>query len=245
MRHTEQRHQMRVEIVTQECELPRDELTRMQAPLERVAEAAGGLPAELDMTIVRHPKSRRYHVDAALRLPRRTLFTGDWDTYLDTALHRCVRKLLHQAEEYHHEPNHDGDAIAERVEAMHQGIMAPEDPDADVLGRAASAGDFHAFRRLLSGHEDWLRLRIGRWLQRYPNVEAEIGRRLKIGDLMEEVFLNAFERYHTRSGYVPLHQWLDSLIDPSLHDFLHDPIEERENISFARTLKDMPLTSQP
>jgi hypothetical protein len=240
MRHTDQRRRLRVDIVTQECELPRDELSRIQNPLDRVALAVGDLPSELDMTIVHHPRSHRFHVEAALSLPRRTIFTGDWDDYLDTALNRCLRKLIRQAEEYQQEADHQDDETASRIERMNHDGMAPEDPSADALGAAASIGDFHAFRRLLSGHEEWLRLRIGRWLQRYPELEAEIGRRLRIGDLVEEVFLNAFERYNQRSNDVPLHQWLDSLIDPSLQDFRHDPIEERENISFARTLKDMP-----
>jgi ribosome-associated translation inhibitor RaiA len=239
MHHTDQRRQLRVEIVTQECELPRDELSRIQNPLDRVALAAGDLPSELDMRIVHHPRSQRFHVEAALSLPRRTIFTGDWDDYLDTALNRCLRKLIRQAEEYQQEPQRKEDETASHIERMNRNIMAPQDPSADALGAAASIGDFHAFRRLLSGHEEWLRLRIGRWLQRYPELEAELGRRLSIGDLLEEVFLNAFERYNQRSNDVPLHRWLDSLIDPSLHDFRHDPVEARQNISFARTLKDM------
>lgn len=40
---------------------------------------------------------------------------------------------------------------------------------------------------------------------------------------------------------VPLHQWLDDLIDPSLKALLRHPEEERENASFARTLRETPL----
>jgi len=192
------------------------------------------------MKIVEHPRSHRFHVDASLHLPRRTLFTGDWDTYLDTALNRCLRKLIRKAEAYQAEHYRRADEVAKNVEQMNHDIMAPEDPDSGALGEAASRGDFHQFRHLLSGHDDWLRLRIGRWLARYPQIEAELGRRFAIGDFVEEVFLNAFERYGERSPHVPLRRWLDGLIDPSLQDFRRDPLDERENISFARTLKDMP-----
>jgi hypothetical protein len=243
MHHTDQRHQLRVNIETKECNLPSDELARIQGPLDEVAASIGDLPAQLHLTIVQHPHSRRFHVDAALRLPRETLFTGDWDSYLDTALERCVRKLLRKTERYHDGGDHRADTIARDIQRQNNQIVAPEDPDAGALGEAARSGDYHRFRKLLAGHEDWLRLRIGRWLQRYPQMEAELGRRVSIGDLVEEVLLNAFESFGGRSHDVPLHEWLDSLVDPSLQDFRHDPIDERENISFARTVRDTPLPS--
>src|SRR5262245_44188016 len=133
MRHTDQhRHmrygQMRVDITTQQCNLPQDELSRMQGPLDRVADAVAGLPAELDVKIVEHPRSHRYHVDASLHLPRRTLFTGDWDAYLDTALNRCLRKLIRKAEAYQAEGDHAADDIAADVEQMNNDIVARKIP---------------------------------------------------------------------------------------------------------------------
>jgi DNA-directed RNA polymerase specialized sigma24 family protein len=125
---------------------------------------------------------------------------------------------------------------------MNRDIVAPEDPDATQLAQAVEAGDYAAFHALLADHEDWLRLRVGRWLQRYPDAEAEVGRRVKIGDLVEEVLLNAFEGFHERSDDVPLRDWLNSLIDPSLLDYCRHPAEERENISFVRSLRAPPRT---
>src|SRR3954471_16593982 len=115
MFHTHQQRQMRVNIETKECELPRDELTRIEDPLNRVAEAVGDLPAELNLTIVRHPRTARFHVETALSLPQRTLFTSDWDPYLDTALCRSLRKIRQKANAYQHEPQHAEDATAERI----------------------------------------------------------------------------------------------------------------------------------
>jgi hypothetical protein len=241
MRHTDHRGRLEVNIQTQECDLPDDQLARIGAPLDRLAQAIGQLPASLELNVVRHPRSDRFHAEAALRLPRRSLFTGDWDAYLDPALQRCLRKLLHKAEAYTHKPDRRADEVAVDVWAMNNEILAPQDPDEGPLGQAAEAGDYGRFRRLLAGYDDWLRLRVGRWLQRYPAANARVGEGLAIGDVVEEVFLNAFERYAERSGHETVRDFLDDLLDPSLHALLNSPAEERENIAIARTLRQTPL----
>ena len=93
----------------------------------------------------------------------------------------------------------------------------------------------------MSGYEEWLRRRVGRWIQRYPEAEARVGDGLLIGDLVEEVYLNAFEHFTERSRDVPLRDWIEGLIDPSLKLLLKNPAEERENASLARTLRETPL----
>jgi hypothetical protein len=138
--------------------------------------------------------------------------------------------------------NPGGPEEAERQPASAREIFAPTDPDSGVLGAAVRAGDYRAFRTALSGYEDWLRKRVGRWLQRFPEAEARIGRGLAIGDVVEEIYLAAFERYGQRPDEVPLHQWLEDLIDPSWRVLLRHPDAERENASLARTLRDTPLS---
>jgi len=240
MRHSEQRGPLHIELETQECNLPFDELTRLQEPLDRVAQEINNLPSDLKVKVVHHPSSDRFHVSADLRLPRRSIFTGDWDPYLDTAAQRCLRKLIRKIEAYQHEPDREADRRAERVSASHREIVAPESPDTGGLAEAADARDYHRFRQLLAGHDDWLRLRVGRWLQRYPAVNAQVGKRIAIGDLVEEVFLNAFETYQERPNHQTLSDWLDELIDPSLRALWVNG-EEEENISFARSLRETPL----
>jgi hypothetical protein len=241
MRHTEQRGVLHIELETKECNLPFDELTRLQEPLDRVAEEVRNLPSDLKVSIVHHPSSDRFHVAADLRLPRRSIFTGDWDPYLDTAAQRCLRKLIRKIEAYQHEPNQKGDRIAERVEESRQEIVAPDDPETGPLAAAARDQDYQRFRQLLAGHDDWLRLRVGRWLQRYPVMNAQVGDRLAIGDLVEEVFLNAFEEYDERPNHQPLSDWLEELIDPSLRALWASGEDETENISFVRSLRQTPL----
>jgi hypothetical protein len=242
MRHTDHRGQLEVEIETKECDLPADELARIQEPLDQIGQAVGDLPARLNVTIVYHPRSQRYHVEAAVRLPRRSLFTGEWDGYLDAALLRSLRKLMRKIEAYKEEPDRDADVRAQRVEAMNRDIVAPQDPAVGPLAEASAAGDYRRFRHLLGDYEEWLRLRVGRWLQRYPAANAELGRRLAIGDLVEEVFLNAFEHFQERPTIKPLHEWLDELIDPSLQALLHDAVEERESVSQARSVRELPVS---
>jgi hypothetical protein len=120
-------------------------------------------------------------------------------------------------------------------------VVAPEDPDAGPLGEAVRAGDYRPFRLALAGYEEWLRNRVGRWVQRFPEAEARVGRRLRIGDLVEQVYLNAFESFLERPTDLRLSDWLERLIDPSLKALLRHPDEEGENASLARTLRELPL----
>ena len=55
MHHTEQRRQLRVTIDTQACDLPRDELARIDQPLTQVADIVGKLPSELKLKVIFHP----------------------------------------------------------------------------------------------------------------------------------------------------------------------------------------------
>ena len=63
----------------------------------------------------------------------------------------------------------------------------------------------------------------------------------ELGDVVEEVYLNAFEKYPHWSAATPFHTWLDELIDPSLKALLRHPDEEHVNASFARTVRERPL----
>lgn len=242
MKYSDDRFHLQVEFHQRQCEVPRDELNRMQRSLDDLGEAIRDLPeANLTITLIHHPNSAAYHVEFRLRLPGRTLAADDTDPYLDTAFQRCLRQLIRQVEAYRENPDRASLATAERTDALERDIMAPEDPDGGLLGRAVSAGDYGAFRNALVNYEDWLRRRIGRWIQRYPEAEARVGRGLAIGDMVEEVYLNAFEELPKRPTDVPFREWLESLIDPSLKALMHHPQKEQENASLARTLRETTL----
>jgi len=92
--------------------------------------------------------------------------------------------------------------------------------DSSILGEAVREGNYRPFRLALTGYEDWLAKRIGRCIQHFPDAEAKVGRGLAIGDLVEEVFLSAFEQYPQRPERLSLREWLEGLIDPSLKTIL-------------------------
>jgi hypothetical protein len=228
---------LRVEFETQDCTIPKDERARMEESLAPVAEAVRGLPAaDLRFKVMYHPNRQAYHVEARLQLSAASVSTGEWDPYLDSAFQRCVQRLIRKVQAFREHPDGEAEARAERLAALDQDVVAPEDPAAGPLGEAVRAGDYRTFRTALAVYEEWLRKRVGRWVQRFPEAEARVGHDLRLGDLVEEVFLNAFEGYTERTTAVRLSDWLDSLIDPSLKEFLRHPDEERANASLARTI---------
>lgn len=242
MYYTDDRHQLRVEFDTRNCTIPADEWTRIQGQLTQLGEAVQEFPsAELHVRVIHHPRSVMYHVEVKLKLPGQSLFTGDRDTYLDSAIQRAFQKLLRRVETYKDHANPQAAEVLERRAALDQEIVAPTDADHGALGRAARAGDYRNFRSILSGYEEWLRKRVGRWIQRCPEAEAQLGRGLAIGDVVEEVYLNAFEHYERRPDEIPFRNWLENFIDPSVKLLLRNGDEERETASFARTLREAPL----
>jgi ribosome-associated translation inhibitor RaiA len=241
MQYTDRRHHLRVAIDAKGCDIPADERTRMERTLGPLGEEVRDLQnAELTLGVTYHKQSKTYNVEARLRLPGRSLVTSDRDGYLDSAYQRCVRKLYQLVKAYQEHPDRKAEKAAERRASLDDNVVSPEDPDAGPLLEHVRAGKYMAFRNDLVLYEDFLRKRVGRWIQRYPEAEARVGDGLKIGDLVEEVYLNAFEHFPERPDEVSLSAWLDQLIDPSLKALLRHPDEERENASFARTLREAP-----
>ena len=234
--------QLAVEITTEACDLPPDERARLQPSFAALADAAEDLPdSVLNIDIVYHAKTELYSVKARLTLPRRSISTGDKNGYLDTALQRCLRKLLHKVEHYKEHADPEAIAAAERREALERYVIAPDAPDTGPLAEAVEAGDYREFRFGLGDYEDWLRKRIGRLIQRFPDAQSRLGGEILLGDVIEEVYLNAFEQFTRRSTAIPLSKWLEGLIVPSLQALVRHPAEEAEVASMARTWRNTSL----
>jgi ribosome-associated translation inhibitor RaiA len=239
MRYSLDRYHLQLEIETKECDIPDDQRARIQDDIDQVGEAVQDFPtSELKLLAVRHPRSDRFHVEARLKLPGKTLFTGQWDPHLDAALTGCLQKLVHKVRDYRTHPNREGKRRAEDLAAQDQELIVPTDADAGELGEAVAAGDYSRFRELLADYEDWLRNRVGRWVQRFPEADERIGESVPIADVVEEVYLQAFTHYGERPDEIPFSKWLDDLVDPSLRTIYRNWDEERENVSFARTLRE-------
>jgi hypothetical protein len=241
MQYYDDRYHLRVEILNKDCQIPTDERERLQKLLEPLGEGVCPFPySRLVMKCIHHAKSQTYQVAAKVQLPGQTIFSADKDTYLDCALQRCLRKLVRGVEDYQEHPDRRAVVAAQRKNNLDRGIVMPEDRDVGPLAEAVRAGDYRAFRYHLIDYEDFLRLRVGRWVQRYPQAEARVGDGIKIGDMVEEVYLNAFEQFPHRPTNIPLGDWLDHLIDPSLKMLMRHPDEERDAVTFARTLRQAP-----
>ena len=239
MRYSFDRYNLQLEIEAKECQIPTDQLARIQDRLDELGRAVAAFASsELKLLVIHHPRSNRYHAEAKLKLPGETLFTGQWDEVLDAALDACLTKLLRKVEHYRAHPDHRARQAAEQRAARDWALAAPANPDEGELGQAVSAGDYSRFRELLADYEDWLRLRVGRWVQRYPEADERIGESVLIVDVVEEVYLLAFEEYPRRPDEVPFGQWLDKLVDPALREIYRDWENERENVSVARTLRE-------
>jgi hypothetical protein len=242
MRYSDDRTALNLEIEAKGFILPEDEKERVQGRLDEIGEAIGEYPvADLRIDLVFHEQSQVYHAKLALRVPGRTLLASAKHIYLDSAIQDGMRNLLAELETNRRRPEREVvDELRER-QALDEAILPPGDPRSRVVADAARHGDYHTFRTALAGYEEWLRRRVGRWVQRYPTVDARIGGDILIGDLIEQVYLLAFERFAHRPTVVPLHEWLDALIDTAVKAVMRKTDEEHEVASMARTVRAGPL----
>jgi DNA-directed RNA polymerase specialized sigma24 family protein len=77
---------------------------------------------------------------------------------------------------------------------------------------------------------------VGRWIQRYPQIEARLGASLSIDDIVEDVFLTAFDGFRTGTEQ-RLGEWLEKLIHQSVRLLLRSPAE-KENVRLVRAYAD-------
>ena len=240
MRYSDESYNLRIELDTKQFELSPEEADRLQSTLSPLGKLTDGLPmSELYVTIFHHPRGGpEYQVKTALVLPAKTLFSSDTDSSFHPPLERCVTNLVQQVTAYKQSQSH-ADQLDKHRKGTYQDVIASRGPDGDEVSAAVRKGDYTAFRIATFPFEESLRKRVGRWVGRYPEVQDKIGTDLAIADVVEAVFLNAFEKYDERPQNIRFGQWLESLIDGSLKELLQNPDEMQENISFARTLRDL------
>lgn len=181
-------------------------------------------------------RSNQVVVRLALLLPGTTLTVEDYDVVLQPAFDRCLDSLLHELHGYKARLSRLSDA-AKREERTEYDLQPSVLIDPADLDHAVREGDYAAFHRALLPLENELRLRVGRWVQRYPDIDDSIGVDLEIADIVEEVLLLAFEDYEHRPPNVPLGSWLEKLIDPAIQALVRNPGEEQENISAVRSAR--------
>jgi ribosome-associated translation inhibitor RaiA len=243
MKHSDG-HTLRIELDTKHCNLSATEIAQMERDLGTLSRCAKDFPvSDLYVAVIHHPRTQDFHVKTALVLSGRTLFTGDHDVLMHPAYERCIGKLVRKVQAY--KSRMSGDAEVSHAEEGTAFRIEPTSvPDGEAIARAVSEDDYEVFRRACDVYEEPVRKSVGRWIQRYPKLNAEIGENLPIADIVEEVFLNAFEQFDSKPQNVPMSDWLDSLIDPSLTALTQRPDDELDNVSFVRSWLEAPARAQ-
>jgi hypothetical protein len=236
---------MDVEITVHQCQIPKDERSRMQAELELLAEQLLEFPvSQLRFSIVYHPGQAEYHAQAWLKVPGKRFVSGRYSPWLDYSIMRCLAKLRRHVENY----NADPDAIRQAQRSVDQAnhVIPPTEHIDDALGLAIQRQDYREFRRALIGYEDLLRAQVANWVGRYPQMTRQLGETIDVDDIVEEVFLMAFDEFPERLTEQTMSEWIRHLIDPAVKAIWHNP-EEREAAEFARTFSamDEPSGQQP
>jgi hypothetical protein len=220
---------------TKHCNLSPAQLLKLQEGLTLVARLVRDFPIrELLVAIEHFPRTTRWQVKTSLILTGETLVSQDQDDGLHPAFERCVANLIQDVHAYKDRMSQVPE-IAKDSKGTHQELEPSLDPDTAAIERAVANGDYAAFRIGTLGYEEPLRKRVGRWVERYPETSARIDKGLKINDIVEAVFLDAFERYTDRPKGVRFGDWLEGLIDPALKDLMTHSDKELENISLARS----------
>lgn len=227
---------LRIELVTQGCELSAGEISVMQADLHTLRKLIENFPRSfLQIAVIKHPRTQTYHVKTSLTLCQTTLFTGERDVASHAAFERCIHKLIRKIEA--HKSRMAGKFEWNKAASGSPSAVHPTDGlDSTDLDYAVAQDDYVAFRRAVDVFEDGLSKRIGRWVNRYPEMEQKLGGAITISDIVEEVFLIAYENFLQRPHDVPPGTWLEGFIDPAVQALLNTPDEEYANISFSRAV---------
>ena len=236
MPFSDESYNLRIELDTKSCDLSADEISKMEDGLETLRRLVQQFPvSNLYITVIHHPRSNDYHVKTSLALSGRTLFTGDRDTVMYAAYERCIRKLAKKVKAYKQRMGGE-DEQAKQTMGTHHTLTPSRELDVERMNEAVENDDYVAFHHAVDMFEETLGERVGRWIKRFPEIESRLGDNFTISDIVEEIFLNAFEQYPSRPSEVPPGVWFEGLIDPSVQALLQSPDEEFANISFARSL---------
>jgi hypothetical protein len=219
------------------------EAEKMARDLDVLRKLVSNFPvAELkvELTVL---NAKQIRAATSLRLSGQTLYAADDDVLLHPAWENCVRRLVKKVEAYKAKLSHR--PVYERLaEGTFHEVIPVRPPDFEAVQKAVDELDYARFRTLLAVYEDALEKRVGRWVERYPDLQQQLGANLTISEIVEEVFLSAFEQFHDRP---PLRfgEWIESLIDPAVQILLKQPDEEKENLSFIQSAREAERPAKP
>jgi ribosome-associated translation inhibitor RaiA len=227
-------HRLQVMFDVHQFDLTQADRDQMADALDGLAKQAENFPvADLHILVEGNARTTDCSIKLTLRLPSNTLVANDHDAVPYAAFDRCLTSLTYalQAEK----ARLDQESKRQKTgKGTDHDVLATTTVDLGAIDDAVAAGDYAAFRRATLPFEDAIQMRAGRWVQRFPGYEARIGRDVKMSDVVEEVFLTAFDQFPKRSAGVPLGEWMEGRIDPAVKTLMTRTAEEMENINLVR-----------
>src|SRR4051812_19643825 len=198
MRHDDPSEPLRIQIDTHQCDLSADEIARLQTDVDALTRMVEHFPKpELRVLVEHNNRSNDFSVKTSLILSGATLVASDHNQVVHAAYEQCVTNLMRELKDYKDRLGQ----VPERqkqLKGTHKELEPTLDPDGRAIDAAVAAGDYAAFRTATQGYEEPLRDRVGRWLERSAEADGQLGRKFTIADVVEEVFLDAFEGYEQR-----------------------------------------------
>ncbi len=228
---------LRVQFDSHQHRLTEQEKDKILIGLESLGRQVEHFPiADLHVLIAGNGRSNDVSIKLTLILPGETLVGSDHDQVLHAAFERCLAGLEKNVRAYKGRLDQEPER-QKQEKGTHQCLEPDPPPDPAAIAAAVQAGDYEAFRTATLGYEEALRKRAGRWVERYPDVQARIGKGLAIDDIVEGVFLRAFEAFDHRPRDLRVGEWLASFLDPQVKALQHNPDEELENINLVRSAR--------
>jgi ribosome-associated translation inhibitor RaiA len=211
------------------------EIERLTAEINEMARQLDAFPvSDFRVLIERNNRSNDFSVKVTLILPGTTLVGNDHDPALHAAFERCLVSLTENVRAYKDRLGRVEDRQKAEKGTIQEVLPGPA-PDEAAVRDAVEAGDYAAFRAALLAYEEPLRKRAGRWIERYPEMDAAIGRTLTVSDVVEEVFLLAFDQYPRRRQELRLGEWMEGLIDEAVRALRDGGDEELRNVNMSRS----------
>jgi ribosome-associated translation inhibitor RaiA len=222
--------------IAHHCPLSPDDLARLTDDVNEMARQVEAFPvSDFHVLIEYNNRSNDYSVKVTLILPGSTLVANDHDPAMSAAFERCLTSLTENIRAYKDRLG-NVEEWQKSEKGTRQEVLPNPAPDESALSDAVEAADYPAFRAALLVYEESLRKRAGRWIERYPDGEARLGRhQLEVADVVEDVFLMAFEGFARRHPELRLSEWLVGLIDPAVKALRAGGDEELENVNMARS----------
>lgn len=234
MTYSDQSYNLLVDLDMKHCQLPPSELNKMETMLSPLNDMVRNFPvSKLHVLISYRHRTSDYAVRTSLILSGETLVSSDHHPQAFTAFEHCIDNLVREVRRYKDQLGAVPEQAKQR-EGTHHDLIPTIPPDAEAIEAAVRDGDYAAFRTATSGYEEPVTALMGRWIERYPEVASHLGRDLHIGDLVEDVFLIAFEEYENRPKDIRLGEWLGRHIDSAIKAMANHPEEEMENVNMVR-----------